>query len=374
MRAARTLAGLALMIGLGNVVCGQSAPYEATISVPQVEVRSGPSSKFYATGKLFQGERVQVREEKDGWLAITPPKGSFSWISSWVIERREKTAIVLAQDGAPVRVGSSLSDQEPTVEQVKVARGSMHRIVGPAQDGKWWPIEPPQQEVRYIPKDAVQTKPTVETVSNSPPADAKGGNGWATPGGSTSPTMQQAEQAQKAGQTAEAIRLYEQAGRELINTNHDLATHCQNQADFLKQGNFGSVPRGYQPGVPSQASTGGDPRFAPIPNYTVGMPPPAQPVGQGQAVGYGPRPISPLPPPQNSGLGRLRRAGFFVDGQQAYVLEDRQGRPQYYVTAAPNFNLDRYVNYVINLVGSAFYRGDLRSNYMIANGVSQVLP
>lgn len=71
-----------------------------------------------------------------------------------------------------------------------------------------------------------------------------------------------------------------------------------------------------------------------------------------------------------SGMGRLRRASFFVDGKRAYVLEDRSGQPMYYVTAAPNLDLEPYVHHQVNLVGSAVYRGDLRSNYMEVIGVA----
>ena len=377
MHAARRLAGLVLVLVVGASAHGQTAPFDATISVPEAEVRSGPSSSpnFYVTGKLRQGTKVHVQEEKNGWLAITPPPGSFSWISNLVIDRAGRTAVVHA-DGAPVRIGSALGDQEPTIEQVKLARGTQVVLLGTAKDGKWWPIEPPPQEVRYIPKEAVRVTPAVETVSNSPSPDGQKSSSWTTPAaaaGPTSPTLQQAEQAEKAGQMADAIRLYEQAGQEVTNSNHDLAMRCFSRAQCLREGKTGSVPPGYQPGVPAQATTGADPRFAPIANYTAGSPAPGQLTGQGQAANYGPPPVNPGPL-QSSGLGRLRRAGFFVDGKQAYVLENSQGRPQYYVTAQTSLNLEPYVNHMINLVGVAVYRGDLRSNYMTASGVSQVVP
>ncbi len=374
MRASRIWCGLFAGLGLAAAAHGQTVPFDATISRPQVEVRSGPSEKLYATGRLRQGASVHVLKEENDWLAITPPPGSFSWISGLVldVDRTRRTAVVHA-DGAPVRVGSALVDQEPTVEQVKLSRGAQVVILGTPKDGKWWPIEPPPQEVRYVPKDAVRTTPTVETVSNHPASDPNKPAGWTTPGAATSPTVQQAEEALKAGDRAKAIALYEQAGRELINTNHDLATRCQNQANFLRQGNFGSVPPGYQPGIPAHATTGADPRIAPIPSYTPGTPAPGQLAGQQQSASYSPQPATPQPL-QSSGLGRLRRAGFFVDGKQAYVLENSQGRPQYYVTSQPNLNLELYVNHVVNLVGVAVYRGDLRFNYMTASGVSQVDP
>lgn len=69
--------------------------------------------------------------------------------------------------------------------------------------------------------------------------------------------------------------------------------------------------------------------------------------------------------------GRLRRAGFFVDGKQAYVLEDSTGRPHLYVTAQPGVHLEPYINRIVTLTGPTVYRGDLRANYMT---VVQVQP
>ena len=66
-------------------------------------------------------------------------------------------------------------------------------------------------------------------------------------------------------------------------------------------------------------------------------------------------------------LGMRFEAGFarvFVDGKQAYVLENTQGRPLLYVTAQAGLNLEPYVNRNVELFGPAIYRGDLRANYM----------
>src|SRR5436190_12691240 len=62
---------------------GTAYPAEMTIVVPEVEVRSSPTTKYYATSKLRQGDRVLVLKdckEQPGWLVIKPPPGSFSWV------------------------------------------------------------------------------------------------------------------------------------------------------------------------------------------------------------------------------------------------------------------------------------------------------
>jgi len=69
---------------------------------------------------------------------------------------------------------------------------------------------------------------------------------------------------------------------------------------------------------------------------------------------------------QWSGWGWLRRAPFWVDNKQAFVLENNQGMPRLYVTAQPGVNLESSINKTVNLYGKMAYRGDLRTNYMTA--------
>jgi MraZ protein len=79
---------------------------------------------------------------------------------------------------------------------------------------------------------------------------------------------------------------------------------------------------------------------------------------------------------QRSDPGRLRRAGFFVDGKQAFAFECRSGEEQHgmllYVTAEPGLNLEPYVNRTVRLMGSVVFHGELRSNYMKATQVDLV--
>lgn len=374
MRPARQLAGMAMILVLASVGRGQQAPFDATVAMPEVEVRSGPSPQFYATTKLRQGTSVHVLEEKDGWLAIAPPAGSFSWINNRLIDRNGRTAVVLTD--APVRIGSSVSNAPPTVEQVTLARGAQVIIMGepysPQEEqpaGKWWPIQPPPQERRYIPKDAVRTTAAVETVAAAAPTGQPQDKGaWPTPGtppqspASGSPLMDQARQAETAGNVPKAIELYTQVYRQSIDSNHGLAMEALNRVHYLQSGNQGSVPPGYRPGVPAEATAGqAANRIAPVPAQTT----------SNTQVGYGGRP-QPTPIVQPSGPGRLRRAGFFVDGKQAYVLENSQGRPLLYVTAQAGLNLEPYVNRTVELFGPTVYHGDLRTNYMSAAQVNLI--
>src|SRR5258708_18259778 len=67
----------------------QIYPAEVGIAATKVEVRSGPTTKFYTTAELHQGDRVVlVREVKDQprWLEVKPPKGSFSCVHAQYVQ------------------------------------------------------------------------------------------------------------------------------------------------------------------------------------------------------------------------------------------------------------------------------------------------
>src|SRR5262249_8226484 len=114
----RLLVGvLAGALGCAAPAMAQTDPMEASIAVSRVEVRSGPTTKFYATGELHQGEKViVVRESKEpGWLEIKPPTGSFSWVNTKHVTQVNAYAAVVKND-APALIGSALISAKPTAE------------------------------------------------------------------------------------------------------------------------------------------------------------------------------------------------------------------------------------------------------------------
>jgi division/cell wall cluster transcriptional repressor MraZ len=153
--------------------------------------------------------------------------------------------------------------------------------------------------------------------------------------------LDQAKQAEASGNVAKAIELYTQVYRQNVDANHALAMDALNRVHFLQNGYRPPVPPGYQARVPGQ------------------------PVSTTQVSYAGAAPVV-----QPSGPGQLRRAGFFVNGKQAYVLENTQGRPLVYVTAQAGLNLEPYVNRNVEVFGPVIFHGDLRNNYMTATQVN----
>jgi hypothetical protein len=348
MRPAKIVAGTFLIAGLAAGLYAQSPSSEAVIAVPEVEVRCGPSAVYYPTGKLRQGDKVKVREEKEGgWLAIDPPEGSFSWIESRVlrIHPGSWTADVLIED-VPVRAGSLLNDRFNEVVTTRLKQGSQVIIVGPAKvldDGsKWWRIKP-QNELRWIPSTAVNRTPLVEAAGavnlRAPTAAVP------VPPSSPEAMWQQAEQARQAGNIAEARRLYEMCLR-LSGISDRLRWDCVGRLQALN-----TVPPG------NSIAGQGNPPVPPMPVPQ-----------QGQSA-YGP--VPPVGGPTST-PGRLRRAPFFIDGKQAYALEDSQGRLVLYATAQTGLNLELYVGQNVTLHGALMYHGQLKKDCMRVTHVMRI--
>lgn len=398
MRPIHTLSGLALLLAGTDAPCAE----DMRITVPEVEVRSGPGTNFYPTSKLRQGDAVKVVKEESGYWAIEPPAGSFSWINTLFLAQTPTAPGFVHVKGnrVPVRVGSSISNDEPTTQRVTLDQGTIVRVLDPrgaaTKDGNWLPIEPPAQEYRYIPADSVkpQSQAQVQTVNSAPigAAPVFSPPGQAAPSGLTladDQLLAQAEAAERKGNTAEARRLYQQLAH--LTKDHELMVKCVNRDHQLAEGHPGSVPPGYRPGTPSTntyppqytygnraAAPQGQPALqSPVPpppgysSYTYRPESSAQPRTPAVTASY----VRPAPEPSGAPtqrIGRLRRAPFSVDQKPAYALDDEKGEPILYVTAQPGVNLDAFLRKRVEISGPEKYRPEMyHKNHMIVEQVRE---
>jgi hypothetical protein len=172
---------------------GSQYPARMSIVAPNgVEVRSGPSLEYLPTSGLKHLDSVIVLRESQkqpGWLEIVPPAGSFSWIDGRHVMQFGREGIVSVEGGgeAGVLAGSSLVNKEPNVENAKVSSGTIVLLLQDrpmdANNRKWWPIKPPEREVRFIPKEAV-LPPQASSVTppNWSRPTANGSTDWRVPG------------------------------------------------------------------------------------------------------------------------------------------------------------------------------------------------
>ena len=90
----------------------QRFPYDATVAIDGVYIRSGPGEKYYPTTRLQQGVGVRVqRHDPGGWYMISPPEGSFSWIPARYVKKNGPATGEVTQDQVVVYVGSDFGEE-----------------------------------------------------------------------------------------------------------------------------------------------------------------------------------------------------------------------------------------------------------------------
>jgi hypothetical protein len=427
----RLIGGAVWMLAVSLTARAGTVPYKATVIVPEVEVRCLPTdhASSYPTSKLKQGAVVEVVEEKEpGWLAITPPPGSFSWVQERFFKRLDPNGpeAQILQDGVEVRLGSSVVDRKPDVVQARLPRGTVVVILNGRRayeddTGFWVMIQPPAREVRFIPASAVQAVGPVQTVSSapppagspiSPPSGAPAGAAQPSeinPGALHStepapvedPLWLQAKQAEKEGKYAEAKSLYLQLAKQT--SDHNLCIRCYNHIHFMESRIQGATPGTFSTTSSVHPVAAGDNRLVPTPTILyppVAKPPaaasqatsqytyiretaaPAAGAASAPAPSLAPAPASaPAPSPastpqaaapsQTLGPGLLVRSVMPVAGQKAYLLQRGEGEPIVYVLPAPGVNLESYANTRVSVSGSIAYHQGYRREVITA---AQVIP
>jgi hypothetical protein len=369
MRPVFTVGGMTLMLALATAAHAQSLPYDTNVAVPEVEVRSGPTMKFYPTNRLRQGDKVTVLKVEGDWLGIKPPAGSCSWIETKSLDSIGPNRAMVREADVKVFLGSTLVPDEPSVFQRKFQRGALVVVLEEKpqvrKDGeRMVPIEPPTDEVRWIPANAVRASTALVSTSARPnvPATPTANPAPATSPASTDDQMwAEAQQAERAGNIGGAIKLYDELCQRTANSNPNLAMQCANRSHYLRNGWRDPTLGSSQAGRPTDAyypGAGPDGRLVPRPSYGYGQP----------AASNGAAADTP-PPAPGSYRGYLRRAGFQVDGQATYALEDSRGQPQLYVSGQVGVNLEPYHDRLVEVFGPLVYRADIRIYYMTASNV-----
>jgi hypothetical protein len=341
-------AGLATMFGwlaLAATAAAQSNVGDALIRVPAAEVRGGKSTIYPVTGSIRQGMPVKVLREEDGWLAITPPTGSSSWIEDRQVKHYparngQRAYLVVLGDNVPVQLGTPDNAKPHEILTGNLNRGTILFPIGAKityKQKEWWRIEPASGEVRYVSREAV-TMPSSSVVS----ASTTGANG---PSVSNNPLWLKAEQAERSGNYAQAELYYRQLAGEMAapGGDHDLAIRCHNRIEALWRAGKTQTWTARQP----------------APGVLVNNPPKsggAAPLTGAQAANVA------------SGPGWLRRSSIVIDGRPAFVLEDNQGQLRYYLIGQTGLDLNTFVNRPVEVFGPFLSRSDLANGGYISVG------
>lgn len=389
MRLVPAWGALALVLHIAPTALAQAARDVRHVSADQVEVRSGPSdsSEFYVTNRVQQGQVVEVvAEMPGGWLAVKPPEGSFSYINTRFLRHMiaDTPTHVVTLDGVkvPVYVGSEVVNKRPTVVGAWLEPGAQVVSCGKPvadEDGTWMPIESPSRERRFLRASAVAKSAAeaaaVVRASASGAAQPPAKSGGLAPSIAPSANLheppeemwQKAEQAERAGNLTEAIRLYALVGAGTARTQAALSSRALERARYLQGGyqNYGATVGGVPP-PPSPVQVGAPNTPGATRATSAARAPSRETISY---TGQTPR----LDPARNgkttweSYRGILRRAGRVVEGQTTYVIDDPVTYiPIVYAAPARGVNLEAHLNRIVTVSGYTGYRGELRNKYMIA--------
>lgn len=131
-------------------------PYTATIKSDKTPIRSGPGNSYYATDQFKIGDTVEVyRHDADGWCAIRPPAGSFSWVPAQFLALTGTGLARITEDQVASQIGSNVVENRDQV-RVFLRKNEMVEIMEhfsiPGANGpeSWYKIAPPSGEFRWV--------------------------------------------------------------------------------------------------------------------------------------------------------------------------------------------------------------------------------
>ncbi len=141
--------------GMGNEQLSPETlqfPYVAEVTGDDVYIRSGPGTNYYRCTKLYKGDRVTVVSSKFSWSQISPPPGSFSWISKRYVKTDPNNPKRGFVTGDNVRVYAGSNELKPihsTTPQQQLDTGDKVILLGEEQDD-YYKISPPPGAYLWI--------------------------------------------------------------------------------------------------------------------------------------------------------------------------------------------------------------------------------
>src|SRR5262249_19635574 len=111
-----------------------------------------------------------------GFLAILPPTGSVSWIKQIHLGKVEqgeggRANVTVAVDGAEVLAGSDKEGKPTNRVTTRLPKGTIVETTGQpvrVDNASWYPIVPPEGDLRWIPKSAVKAS-SLTALAPPPP-------------------------------------------------------------------------------------------------------------------------------------------------------------------------------------------------------------
>ncbi|MGD9721114.1 MAG: SH3 domain-containing protein [Pirellulales bacterium] len=392
------LGAAALLLALARSATATDFPYTAYVNTDDVYVRSGPGRNYYPTDKLPRGARVEVyRHDPGGWLAIRPPRTSFTWVSKRHLDADGNALATVNSDRVVARVGSSFSDVREVI-QVRLEKGEQVELVAESpEDSPWCKIAPPAGEFRWVFSKYVDREPLADVASHDDQHgedtalgdDAAGDRVRLASSESDAEAAGVRDHARSAAGTSAqpSLAVSSAVGSELLRLELELSamvaqdvpawtfTDLQRRAEAIVNQAETPVERGH-----ARVLLGKLERFEDIRRRHQALKQaPADPTSTAAAATSA---AAPLPASTaGSYAARDALAQFDGVGRLSPVISQKVGGPQYalvdnanavisFVTPAPGVNLRPYVDHYVGVNGQRGYLTDLERQHISVQRVT----
>ncbi|MGD0516538.1 MAG: hypothetical protein ABSA26_03300 [Thermoguttaceae bacterium] len=370
------------MLAASTALGEQAFPYKAYVTADDVEVRSGPGLDFYPTDKLRKGDMVEVyRRDAEGWCAVKPPEGSFSWISGRVLKLQDDNLAVVKEDEVASRVGSRLSNVRDVI-QVRMHKGEAVEILDSKEDaaGKsqvWYKIAPPSGEFRWISEkyldkqrstdglrgarsadsipEQVSSRDRLETQSDAHKSDADNKISSEQLQNELDRIDMELSMMVVEEPTVWSFDAMRIRGESLLDRADSAADRGKARLLLNKIARFEDIKQRYDSITAMREQNAASNRFLTGLQRTM-----EKAAAEADPDG------------QFDGVGQLQRVFSPKVGAPRFALVDEAGNVRYYVTPAPGVNLQNYVGRQVGVTGTRGYMPEQRSQHITARHISSL--
>lgn len=128
---------------------------EGTVTADALNVRSGPSTSYSITTKLYKGDKVEILETSNGWHKIKASNGKIGWVSGDYIKvssgSTSQTSYKATVTATSLNVRSGAGTSYSIIS--KVHKGDTVNIVGSSNG--WYKIELSSGKTGWVSSDYV---------------------------------------------------------------------------------------------------------------------------------------------------------------------------------------------------------------------------
>ncbi|WP_289682409.1 C40 family peptidase [Romboutsia ilealis] len=140
---------------------------EGTVTADALNVRSGPSTSYSITTKIYKGNKVEILETSNGWHKIKTSNGTIGWVSGSYISvssgSTSQTSYKATVNATSLNVRSGAGTSYSVI--TKLSKGTVVDVIESASNG-WKKIKTSSGTTGWVSGDYL-TKGVVENSTSS---------------------------------------------------------------------------------------------------------------------------------------------------------------------------------------------------------------